>query len=419
MSTTDLKDSDFAPWLEWIDGQYQQMLERTIELSHINSGSFNPEGVNQVAAKLIEYCQVLDAKVEILPVAPFKHIDNSGVEKELPMGNAVRLSKRPDAELQIFFCGHLDTVFPLDSDFQTTQWLDDETLNGPGVADLKGGLMVMLTAIEALERSPFADRIGWEILFNPDEEIGSQGSAGFIAEAAKRVNLGMIYEPSFPDGNFAGARKGSGNFSVISRGKTAHAGREHHLGRNAVRAMCDFISALDDLNGQRAGVTINPALIEGGGANNVVPDMCLSRFNIRLEQPADEQWCLDNIQSILDEINQRDGISIEMHGHFGRKPKVLTPTNEKLFQLACDCGAQLGLDLTWLPTGGCCDGNNLAEAGIPNIDTLGVQGGKIHSSDEYLKVKSLTVRAKLSAMLLMKLATAEDLSWLDKKAPAN
>ena len=419
MSTTDLKDSDFTPWLEWIDGQYQQMLDRTIELSHINSGSFNPEGVNKVAAKLIEYSKVLDAKVEILPVAPFKHIDNSGVEQQLPMGNAVRLTKRPDAELQIFFCGHLDTVFAIDSDFQTTQWLDDETLNGPGVADLKGGLMVMLTAIQALERSPFADRIGWEILFNPDEEIGSQGSAGFIAEAAKRVNLGMIYEPSFPDGNFAGARKGSGNFSVISRGKPAHAGREHHLGRNAVRAMCDFISALDDLNGKRTGVTINPALIEGGGANNVVPDMCLSRFNIRLEQPADEQWCLDNIQTILDEINSRDGISIEMHGQFGRKPKVLTATNTKLFELACDCGAQLGLDLTWLPTGGCCDGNNLAEAGIPNIDTLGVQGGKIHSSDEYLKVQSLTVRAKLSALLLMKLATAEDLSWLDKKAPAN
>ncbi|EPJ54689.1 MAG: hypothetical protein OFPI_05930 [Osedax symbiont Rs2] len=419
MSTTNLKDSDFAPWLEWIDGQYQQMLDRTIELSHINSGSFNPEGVNSVADKLIEYSKVLDAKVEILPVAPFKHIDNSGIEQQLPMGNAVRLTKRPDAELQIFFCGHLDTVFAIDSDFQTTQWLDDETLNGPGVADLKGGLMVMLTAIQALERSPFADRIGWEILFNPDEEIGSQGSAGFIAEAAKRVNLGMIYEPSFPDGNFAGARKGSGNFSVISRGKPAHAGREHHLGRNAVRAMCDFISALDDLNGQRTGVTINPALIEGGGANNVVPDMCLSRFNIRLEQPADEQWCLDNIQIILDQINSRDGISIQMHGQFGRKPKVLTATNTKLFELACDCGAQLGLDLTWLPTGGCCDGNNLAEAGIPNIDTLGVQGGKIHSSDEYLKVKSLTVRAKLSALLLMRLATAEDLSWLDKKAPAN
>ena len=415
MSTTH-SSIDFDHWLSWIDDQYPQMLERTIELSHINSGSFNPEGVNRVGKKLIEYAQVLDAKVEVLPVAPFKSIDNKGNEQQQALGDAIRLTKRADAPIQIFFCGHLDTVFPVDSDFQTTTWLDNDTLNGPGVADLKGGLIVMLTAIQALERSPYADKIGWEILLNPDEEIGSQGSAGFIADAATRVDLGMIYEPSFPDGNFAGARKGSGNFSVITRGKPAHAGREHHLGRNAVRAMCDFISQLDDLNGQRQGVTINPALIEGGGANNIVPDMCLSRFNIRLEQPEDEQWCLDNIGEILNEINARDGLSIEMHGQFGRKPKVLSNANEKLFQLACDCGAQLGLDLTWLPTGGCCDGNNLAEAGIPNIDTLGVQGGKIHSPDEYVKVSSLTVRAKLSALLLLKLATSEDLSWLKDKA---
>ena len=411
-----MSDKDYSPWLSWIDEQYDEMLARTIELSHINSGSFNVEGVNKVGAKLIEYAKVLGANVEVLPVKPFKHIDNDGQAQFLPMGDAVRLTKRPDAPLQIFFCGHLDTVFPVDSDFQTTTWLDDDTLNGPGVADLKGGLIVMLKAIEALERSPFADKIGWEILFNPDEEIGSQGSAPFIAEAATRVNLGLIYEPSFPDGNFAGARKGSGNFSVITHGKPAHAGREHHLGRNAVRAMCDFIAALDDLNGQRTGVTINPARIEGGGANNVVPDKCLSHFNIRLEKPEDEKWCLDNIQTILDKINQRDGLSIELHGQFGRKPKVITPANEKLFQLACECGSDLGLELTWLPTGGCCDGNNLAEAGIPNIDTLGVQGGKIHSSDEYVNVKSLTVRAKLSALLLFKLANSEDLSWLDKAA---
>ena len=410
-----LTPSDIDTCLNWIDEQYDEMLAHTIELSHINSGSFNPEGVNKVADKLIEYARVLDAKVEILPVAPFKHIDNAGNEQQLAMGNAVRLTKRPDAELQIFFCGHLDTVFPIDSDFQTTTWLDEETLNGPGVADLKGGLIVMLKAIEALERSPHANRIGWEILFNPDEEIGSQGSAKYIAQAAQRVDLGMIYEPSFADGNFAGARKGSGNFSVITKGKAVHAGREHHLGRNAVRAMCDFICALDDLNGQKEGVTINPALIEGGGANNIVPDMCLSRFNIRLEKPEDEQWCLDHIAKILAQINARDGLSIEIHGHFGRKPKVITAQNEKLFQLACQCGSQLGLELTWLPTGGCCDGNNLAEAGIPNIDTLGVQGGKIHSSDEYVKVKSLTERAKLSALMLLKLATADDISWLKAK----
>jgi len=270
----------------------------------------------------------------------------------------------------------------------------------------------MLKAIEALERSPWAERIGWEILFNSDEEIGSQASAPLIADAAKRVHLGMIYEPSFPDGNLAGERKGSGNFSVITRGLAAHAGREHHLGRNAIRAMCDFVSALDDLNGQRDGVTINPGFIEGGGAVNVVPDLCISKFNIRLERPEDEAWCEAQLAELITNIQSRDGISIELHGGFTRKPKVLTPANKKLFELAKTCGADLGMTIDYLPTGGCCDGNNLAAAGIPNIDTLGVQGGKIHSADEYVKVKSFTKRAKLSALMLMKLATSDDLSWL-------
>lgn len=408
-------NADFAPWLDWIDSQQDTMLARTIALAEINSGSLNYAGVNAVGKQLIEYAAKLEGHVEVLPVAPYEFVNASGDVEQTPLGDAVRITKRPEAPLQIFFCGHMDTVFPIDHPFQTMTWLDDNTLNGPGVADLKGGLMIMMTALEALERSPWADQIGWEILFNPDEEIGSPGSAQLIADAATRVDLGMIYEPCMPDGTLAGARKGSGNFSLVVRGKAAHAGREHHLGRNAIRAMADFIAALDDLNGQREGVTINPGFIEGGGAVNIVPDLCLSRFNIRLERPEDEQWCLDNIASILNEINSRDGISAELHGGFGRKPKVLTPANQKLFELAKSCGAALGMTVEWKPTGGCCDGNNLAAAGIPNIDTLGVQGGKIHSSDEYMLVNSLSQRARLSALMLMRLATDTDLSWLKER----
>jgi glutamate carboxypeptidase len=404
--------TDFTPWLNWLDEQYDEMLSNTIALSEINSGSLNVEGVNRVGQELIRICQPLGGEVEILPVEPFRSVNEAGDVEEKPLGDAIRIRKRPEAPLQIFFCGHMDTVFAIDHSFQSITWLDDDTLNGPGVADLKGGLMVMLKAIEALERSPWAERIGWEILFNSDEEIGSQASAPLIADAAKRVHLGMIYEPSFPDGNLAGERKGSGNFSVITRGLAAHAGREHHLGRNAIRAMCDFVSALDDLNGQRDGVTINPGFIEGGGAVNVVPDLCISKFNIRLERPEDETWCEAQLAELIANIQSRDGISIELHGGFTRKPKVLTPANKKLFELAKTCGADLGMNIDYLPTGGCCDGNNLAAAGIPNIDTLGVQGGKIHSADEYVKVKSFTKRAKLSALMLMKLATSDDLSWL-------
>ncbi len=404
--------NSFAPWLDWIDTQQDDMLQKMIALASINSGSLNIEGVNQVRETLAEYCLPLGGEAEVVPVAPYQSVSTSGEVKSIPLAHALRIKKRPEAPLQIFFCGHMDTVFPINSEFQQVTWLDDNRLNGPGVADLKGGLMVMIKAIEALERSPWADQIGWEILFNPDEEIGSPGSAPLIAEAATRVDLGLIYEPCMPDGTLAGARKGSGNFSIVVHGKAAHAGREHHLGRNAIRAMCDFISALDSLNGQREGVTINPGFIQGGGPVNVVPDLCVSRFNIRLEKSEDEAWCLSQINQLIQELNERDGIQVELHGGFGRKPKVLTPANLKLFELAQSCGQQLGLPIQWKATGGCCDGNNLAAAGIPNIDTLGVQGGNIHSSDEYMLVSSLTERARLSALLLMRLATESDLSWL-------
>lgn len=393
-----------SPWIDWLDSQHDNMLSRTLELAAINSGSLNHAGVNRVRETLQRYCSALGGTVEVLPVAPYRLITDQGEEQLFPLGDALRIRKRPEAPLQVFFCGHMDTVFAADHPFQSVRWLDDNTLNGPGVADLKGGLMVMLKAIEALERSPYSDRIGWEILFNPDEEIGSPGSAPLISEAASRCDLGLIYEPCLPDGNLAGERKGSGNFSVTVQGLAAHAGREHHLGRNAVRALCDFVSALDDLNGQRKGITLNPGFIHGGGAVNVVPDQAMARFNIRIGQADDEAWCLEQLDRLSASINSRDGISLQLHGAFGRKPKQLSATNLALFELARDCGEQLGMTLEWKPTGGCCDGNNLAAAGVPNIDTLGVQGGKIHSSDEFMYASSFTARAKLSTLILLQLA---------------
>ena len=407
-----MDNTSFSFWLSWLDDQRDSMLADTVRLAEINSGSFNAAGVNQVRDVLAELAVSLGGEQEIINVTPYRQINDAGEEVSHELGKALRIRKRPDAPLQIFFCGHMDTVFAKDHAFQNMTWLDDNTLNGPGVADLKGGLVVMMRAIATLERSPWADCIGWEILFNPDEEIGSQGSAPLLKEAATRCDLGMIYEPSMPDGTLAGQRKGSGNFSVIAKGRAAHAGREHHLGRNAIRALCDFVSDLDDLNGQREGVTINPGYIHGGGATNVVPDNAVFHFNVRIEKPEDEQWCLENIQPLIDNISHRDGINLQLEGCFTRPPKVLSDVNLKLFELAKECGADLQLDIQWKATGGCCDGNNLAAAGVPNIDTLGVQGGKIHSADEYLLADSLVPRAKLSALMLMKLASSEDLSWL-------
>ena len=409
---------EILPWLERLNDQQEEMLTQTIELANINSGTLNYDGVNQVLEKLQQLTAHLSEDQQRIPVAPFEEVNDNGDIVKNPLGDALRIRKRPQAPLQVFLCGHMDTVFPKDSPFQSVRWLDDETINGPGVTDLKGGILVMLKALEVLEQSPWAEHIGWEILFNPDEEIGSPGSAPLIQEAAQRVNFGMIFEPCFPDGSLAGQRKGSGNFTVISHGKAAHAGREHHLGRNAIRALCDFVSKMDDLNGQRPGITFNPGYMHGGGPTNIVPDRCIHKFNIRLEHPDDEQWCLQKLNEIIDDINQRDGIELELHGGFSRKPKLLSPANEQLLSLAQNLGHELGIPLEVKPTGGCCDGNNLASAGIPNIDTLGVQGGAIHSEQEYLKVKSLVPRAQLSAALLLTLAfnkaNGDQLEWLTR-----
>lgn len=397
----------FHPWLKLLDPQQKEMLNHTIALAEINSGSLNAEGVNNVRDYLQQLIQPLGGEQRVIDLQPYEVINDSGESMQFELGKALQIKKRPQAPLQVFLCGHMDTVFDRDHSFQKVTWLDEDTINGPGVTDLKGGLLVMIKALEVLEQSPWADYLGWEILFNPDEEIGSPGSASLIEEASQRVDLGMIYESCFPDGNLAGQRKGSGNFTVVSSGKAAHAGREHHLGRNAIRALCDFVSAMDQLNGQRQGVTLNPGYIHGGGATNIVPDRCVTRFNIRIESGDDEHWCLQQLQTILDDINTRDGIHLELHGGFGRKPKILTPANQKLFDMARTLGEALGLSIDVIPTGGCCDGNNLASAGIPNIDTLGVQGGMTHSDQEYMKVSSLVPRAKLSAALLMTLARNE------------
>lgn len=397
------------PQLDWIRAQVPAQRDELLRLSNINSGSYNAAGVNAVADRVEALFAPLEAQAERIELAPHEVTDDRGQRARFPVGRALRLRKRPDAPLRVFLAGHLDTVFGADHPFQSARVIDRDTLGGPGVADLKGGLLVMLLALAALERSPARERIGWEVLFNPDEEIGSEGSAPLFREGAARNHLGLVFEPSFPDGNLAGARKGNGNFDLVAHGRAAHAGREPHLGRNAIRAAADCVAALDALNGQREGVTLNVGYVHGGGATNIVPDLCVAKFNVRTAAPEDEPWLRAQFDRIVKDAS-REGLRLELHGAFTRPPKVMTPAIERLAGMIADCGRALGLSLAFMPTGGCCDGNNLAAAGLPNIDNLGVVGGEIHSAREFMRVSSLGERAQLSALLLLRLATGE-LAW--------
>ena len=402
--------TDYSPYLAPIDAALPAMRDALLRLSAINSGSFNATGVTAMAEAMREVFAPLGAASELLGLAPFRSVNDAGQTIERPVGQALRLRLRAEAPLQVFFCGHLDTVFAADHAFQTPRLVDADTLNGPGVADLKGGLLVLFQALLALERSPWKDKIGWTVLMNPDEEIGSQSSAPLLAEAAKTHHLGLIYEPALPDGSLASARKGSGNFNVVVRGRAAHAGRDFDKGRNAIAACAEFISGLNALNGQREGVTINPGYVKGGGALNVVPDLAVFKFNVRTSQASDECWMHDELDLLMTRLNARDGLHCELSGGFTRPPKVVNAEIQRLMDYVGDCGSQLGLGLHFKPTGGCCDGNNLAAHGLANLDNMGVVGDKIHSDQEWMRVSSLAERGKLSALLLLRLASGE-LQW--------
>ena len=172
---------------------------------------------------------------------------------------------------------------------------------------MKAGLLVMLTALETFERTSLAKNIGYNILMSPDEEIGSPGSAPLLATLGKQSHIGLTYEPALADGAMAGARKGSGNFTLIIRGRAAHAGREHHIGRNAIAAMAEFVMGMEKLNGQRPGVTFNIAKIDGGGAVNIVPELAIGRFNVRLQETCDVEWIEAQLGRLIASLNAKDG----------------------------------------------------------------------------------------------------------------
>ncbi|HUS23417.1 MAG TPA: hydrolase [Candidatus Binatia bacterium] len=402
--------TQYQPQLEWIGAQVPAMRDELLRLAAINSGSANAAGVAAVADRMESLFAPLGARAERLSLPPLRTTADDGSLREQAIGPALRLRQRTDAPLRVFLSGHLDTVFAADHPFQSARMAGDDRVHGPGVADLKGGLLVMWLALSALERSPWRDRIGWEVVLNPDEEIGSEGSAPLFVEGAKRNHFGLVFEPSFPDGHLAGERKGSGNFDVVVHGRAAHAGRDFALGRNAIRAAADVARALDALNGQRGEVTINVGYVHGGGPTNIVPDRCVLKFNVRTTRPEDELWLHEELGRIGREVQQHDGLRLELRGSFTRAPKVTTPAIGRLSDLIADCGRQIGLSLEFRPTGGCCDGNNLAAAGLPNVDNLGVVGGEIHSDREFMRVSSIGERAQLSALLLLRLASGE-VTW--------
>ena len=399
-----LKSASDQAICENIDDLDALMQQRTLDWARINTGSWNREGLDTLAPMLAEAYSVLEADIELIEPAPIEHIGVHGETEVFETSSIITVTARPAAPVQIIMSGHYDTVFPPDT-FTEIRSLDADRLNGPGLADMKGGLSVMLGALQAFEQGPLKSELGYRIVLTPDEETGNFASAPILkATAESGAMIGMTYEPCMESGAMSGGRKGSAVFDIVLKGRSAHAGRAKADGRSALEAAAWLTTRLEDLNDRYEGVSINVGAIDGGSAVNIVPDLAIVRFGARAPDNKSAEWATQRIEALLAEVLQRDGISGHLHGGFYRPPKPRNAAQQRLFENVADTGKALGLSLEFVDTGGVCEGNNIFAAGVPNVDTLGVMGGRIHSAEEFVVLSSFVERAQLSGLLLNRLA---------------
>ncbi len=298
------------------------MLDQVQAWAAVNSGSRNLAGLGQMAAIYADAFAALPGEIRLLEPSPVEAMEPSGALKPLAHGRNLHLRVRPEAPAQLLFTGHMDTVYGADHPFQRVSWREEGVLGGPGVADMKGGIAVLLAALEAIETSGGGQGFGYEVVINSDEEVGSPGSAALIAEAARGKKAALTYEPAaLPDGTLAGARPGSGNFSIRIEGRSAHAGRNPEEGRNAVVAAADLTLRL--ARSRTPSLSVNPARIEGGGPNNVVPDHAILRINMRPQTVDEQRRAQQVLEDAVSLVAAEHEVGITMHGGFARPPKPL------------------------------------------------------------------------------------------------
>ncbi len=367
-------------------------LRRLTTWANVNSGSENPAGLDAMAGLLADALRELPGEVDFV---------SAGSRR------IVRARCRPKAPLRVLCNGHYDTVYEADHPFQVCRLAGDGILNGPGVADMKGGIVTLLAALAAFEDSPQAERIGWEVLLTPDEEIGSTASAPALAEAARRNHFGLVFEPARPGGEIIHSRKGTGAFVVRCRGRSAH-GAQPEAGRNAILALSSFLIAAGRLPRELPDVLLNVGKVRGGGAINIVPDQAEAELHVRITQTAQQAEVIARLHALAARVGAETECTLTVEGSFDRPPKECRPAEIVAFGAWQRIVADLDLPpVDWVHSGGGSDGNLLSAAGLPCLDGVGPIGGDLHSETEWVDVPSIGRRAQIAALFLHRLATGE------------
>jgi glutamate carboxypeptidase len=325
--------------------------------------------------------------------ARLKEIGADLTRHETPTGVVVDGRFGPDGDRPVLILCHYDTVWPAGTAAERPARLEGELVHGPGVFDMRGGIVAALAAVELA--APL-DRPA-RILLTPDEETGSTGSSEVITQVARDATLVLVTEPPLAGGALKTSRKGFASYTLTIGGRAAHAGLEPEAGASAVEELLDRLLELRPLARPRTGTTINIGVIGGGSAANVVAASAWAQVDVRAETVAEQERVHSGLAGLRAE---RAHTSISLETVVMRPPMERTPAIGAAFARARELAAELGMDLHEGAAGGASDGNLVAPLGVALLDGLGPDGGGAHALDERVRIDSLIDRTALISRLI-------------------
>jgi glutamate carboxypeptidase len=356
------------------------------DLVLMETPSTDPDSQMQIRQRLKTEFEEIDYRVNLVPGR-----SSGGHVYAAPKNRR----KQQPAQLMI---GHCDTVWPIGTLQTMPLVLEDDTLRGPGVYDMKAGLVEMVYALRAIESLGLTPGVAPLCFINSDEEIGSHESTRYIRALAQRVDRCMVMEPSLGlSGKIKTARKGVGRFTVTVQGKAAHAGLDPGAGASAILELSHVIQKLFELNDPEHGTSVNVGVIDGGIRPNMVAPESRAVVDVRVETQA----IAEQVEATIHGIEAvTPGVSLMIEGHIGRPPMEHTDQNQRLWRIAQELGEDLDLALEQGTAGGGSDGNTTSLF-TATIDGMGAVGDGAHAHHEYIYVDLLPVRCALLTLLLL------------------
>ncbi|WP_299013607.1 M20 family metallopeptidase [uncultured Photobacterium sp.] len=371
------------------DFSLQAYLEELRPLIDVDCGTLTKDGIEIIANQMAK-----------------KYLDLGWYVKRVDCGIAgtgLEIRNKPDRkDVDVMLMGHMDTVFPVGTVQARPMTFDEKRAYGPGVSDMKSGLLNIVYALRGMEKETL-DKLSICICMNPDEEIGSLHSEEWLKHVATNAKNVLVAEAARADGSLVKARKGMARYRLTFAGKAAHAGNGPQNGRSAITEMANWILGINKLTNVKSGTTLNVGVVNGGAGANIVPEHAEAVVDVRFWDN-DEYADADTKIRTMAETPFVDGVTVTVVREAHKPSMVPSEKTEALIALVEEAGQELGIDIKWQEVGGGSDANLTAVMGIPTLDGFGPAGAGFHSAEEYLELDTIEPRIQLLQKVLAKLA---------------